>query len=173
MEWIRAGKNDFEAVAAFYRHVIDHTEHMDIYARWIYGQHPSDKMIMDYITSGFMYMMKESEKITAVSAVADRQEANYRPVAWGIDTADDEVAVLHILCTDPYRTGEGIGTRMLEAIYENAKRDGKKAVRLDTFAANLPAQHLYEKNGYIKRGNTFWNVDDLGIEEFYLYEKII
>ena len=45
MKLVKATEQDFQRITQFYRDVIAHTEHMDIYARWIYGQHPTDDMI--------------------------------------------------------------------------------------------------------------------------------
>ena len=44
MELIQAKATDFERITGFYRNVIDNTENMDIYGRWIYGLHPTDEM---------------------------------------------------------------------------------------------------------------------------------
>lgn len=40
---------DFALVREKYREVIKHTKDMDIHARWIYGKHPTDAMLKDYI----------------------------------------------------------------------------------------------------------------------------
>ena len=50
----QAAITDFEQIASFYKYVIDNTKNMEIYARWAYGQHPTDEMIMGFVCkSGF------------------------------------------------------------------------------------------------------------------------
>ena len=46
MELKTATKNDFDRLKAFYRDAILHTENIGIYAKWVYGQHPTDEMIL-------------------------------------------------------------------------------------------------------------------------------
>ena len=54
------------------------------------------------------------------------------------------------------------------------KKQGKKAIRLDTYEENLPAVRLYEKCGFQERGKV-----DLGLEPVYglkwyrVFEKVI
>ena len=47
MQLVLAG--DFAVVREKYIEVIEHTRDMNIYARWIYGQHPTDAVIQSYI----------------------------------------------------------------------------------------------------------------------------
>ena len=55
MKLIKATKHDFERITSFYRHVIADMADMDVYGKWIYGLHPTDGMLLDYIRSGVMY----------------------------------------------------------------------------------------------------------------------
>ena len=41
--------DDLAMVREKYIEVIEHTKDMNIHARWIYGQHPSDTLIQTYI----------------------------------------------------------------------------------------------------------------------------
>ena len=47
MQLVLAG--DLAMVREKYIEVIEHTKDMNIHARWIYGQHPSDTLIQTYI----------------------------------------------------------------------------------------------------------------------------
>ena len=55
MRLIAAGQQDFPRLREFYIHVIDHTEGMRDHAKWVYGQHPSDESLLDYIDAGVLY----------------------------------------------------------------------------------------------------------------------
>lgn len=55
MTLIRATENDFERLAEFYRRTVAETKGMELYAHWIYGLHPSDEMILGYISPENMF----------------------------------------------------------------------------------------------------------------------
>jgi ribosomal protein S18 acetylase RimI-like enzyme len=48
----------------------------------------------------------------------------------------------------PHARGQGVGTRLLEAIAEEARARGYREVRLDVVEENLRARALYERLGY-------------------------
>lgn len=49
----------------------------------------------------------------------------------------------------------------------------KLAVRLDALASNTPAHRLYEKLGFLRRGEASWYTSNAGQTDFYLYEYIL
>ncbi len=78
--------------------------------------------------------------------------------------------VLHALAIAPKLQGKGLGAAVVRFCTEKAKADGYKALRLDIVPGNLPAQKLYEKNGFQYAGDADL---DRGIEHipvFSLYE---
>ena len=62
---------------------------------------------------------------------------------------------------------------MIEGVLELARAQGKKAVRLDALASNIPAQHMYQKSGFMYRGNRNQYAANTGWTDFYFYEYII
>ena len=44
MELLKAEPRDFDRITEFYRYVVDHTEDMARYGRWIYRLHPTDEL---------------------------------------------------------------------------------------------------------------------------------
>ena len=48
MKLSKATEADFQRITQFYRDAIAHTKHMDRYARWTYGQYPTDEMNRGY-----------------------------------------------------------------------------------------------------------------------------
>lgn len=69
MRLIKAEENDFPALSVFYRYVIQNTKDMEIYAKWVYGQHPTDEMIKEYITEGSMYYCERDGEMIAAFAL--------------------------------------------------------------------------------------------------------
>ncbi len=153
MEMIRASENDFDRLTEFYRDVILHTENMDIYAKWIYGQHPTDEMIMGYIDEGAMYLCENDGAIISAVAVTPYQGEDYHDTEWSVVAADDEVSVVHILCVDPKLQKQGIARKTMELVIQMSRKMGKKAVRLDALSCNTPAHRLYSSSGFEKKGS--------------------
>lgn len=66
-----------------------------------------------------------------------------------IDRPDQ--AELRMLAVAPEAQGRGIGTALVGACLEQARRDGKREVTLHTVGAMARAQRLYERVGFRRR----------------------
>lgn len=171
MKLIKAQLNDLAKLTSFYKFAIDNTESMAQYGRWIYGVYPTDEIIKGYIDNGHMYYAEDNGELTAAVAVTPFQGADYHAVQWGVNAADDEVAVVHVLCVSPKRQKCGLAKSVMRVIISAARAD-KKAVRLDALCCNKPAQRLYESLGFQKRGSRRWYADNTGWTDFFLYEYV-
>lgn len=171
MELIRT--DDFEAVKAAYIDVIDHTPGIENHAHWVYGRHPSDESLREYIAGGEMYALKDGKQIAGTVVIVMHQGKEYEPVQWGIPLASDKVATLHLLAVCPAYRGRALGSLIIEKAKEIARQNGKKALRLDTLETNLPAQRMYEKAGLSHRGNQHWYAENTGWMDFRLYEFLL
>lgn len=169
----KAKTADFRRIADFYRYAVEHTENIRQYARWSYGNHPTDEMIQSYIERDTMYYWEENGLIVSAAALTLSQEENYHSVNWNARLNDDEVAVVHLLCVSPMKQRCGVGKAMMAELIGIAKSSRKKAVRLETLSSNLPACKLYESIGFIKCGTQNRYTDRVGWIEFGLYECII
>lgn len=143
---------------------------MELYAHWIYGLHPSDEMILGYISPGNMFFSELDGKIASAVAVVPRQEKEYHDVPWKMNPADDEVSVVHILCVAPEFQKKGIAARTMRAVIEMSRESGKKAVHLDALKCNTPARRLYESLGFSPAAERNWHTENAGQTDFVLYE---
>lgn len=173
MNTIKASINDFDRLTQFYRDAILNTENMEIYAKWIYGKHPTDEMILRYIEEGAMYYCEKDGSIASAAAVTLYQSDDYHKIDWKIQISDDEAAVVHILCVNPKLQKQGIAKKTMQLIIELCRTENKKAVRLDALSCNSPAHRLYESLGFEKRGQQRWFTENVGWTDFYLYEFIL
>lgn len=169
---IKAKEKDFARLTEFYRNAIINSENMDLYGKWIYGKHPTDEMIADYINSGAMYYTENCGSIISAAAVTERQGDDYRDADWGISLEDKEAAVLHILCVDSRIQRKGLGRATMELVKQLSRDLGKKALRLDALACNTPAHRLYESTGFELRDKRRWYTENAGWMDFLLYEYI-
>ena len=168
MQLVLAG--DFAVVREKYIEVIEHTKDMNIHARWIYGQHPTDAMIQSYIDRQEMYLFMDGQNVAGMTGLTMYQGEEYHGVIWSQRLKDDEVASLHILAVTPEYQGKGVSRRMMEAIISLAMEKGKKAIRLDTLASNIPARHMYKKFGFEYRGKQNLYAENTGWTDFLYYE---
>ena len=173
MKLIKASCTDFKKLTEFYSNAIKNTKNMSIYAKWIYGKHPTDEMIMGYIKENAMYFCESGGSVICAAAVTPYQGEDYHNTAWAVDLTDDEVAVVHILCVDPKLQKQGIARETMRLVIELSRSLCKKAVRLDALSCNIPAQHLYESLGFVKKGEECWYADNVGWTDFFLYEFVL
>lgn len=167
----RATKQDFDRIRDFYIYVIDNTENMRDCCRWVYGLHPDDSMIRGFIDGGDMYYGESDGKIVAAVAVSQRQDAGYHGIPWQLPLADDETAVLHILCCDPARRRQGLAKELMTDVRDMCRGLGKKAIRLDALVSNTPARTLYESLGYNRIATGRLYARNTGLPDFVFYEK--
>ena len=165
----RCDQNDLPRLTEFYRRVADASQ----YSRWAFGLHPTEAMIADYVAQGAAFVEETDGGIAAALAVTPQQPPEYREVSWRCALRDDEVAVVHLLAVDPRLQGRGLATALMREVLAQAKVDGKRAVRLDALATNLPAHRLYEALGFEKRGVFSWYAANTGQADFYLYEYLM
>ena len=170
MEFRYAADPDFERVTAFYRDAIARTPDMGIYAHWSYGLHPTDAMLRDYIRRGELILLEDGGVIRGAMALTLYQSEEYHAVGWGVDAADDEAAVVHILCIYPDCQRAGIGKRMIREAIRIARAEKKKAVRLDALESNTPAHGLYRALGFAYQGTQRLYADNTGWTNFLYFE---
>lgn len=162
--------DDFALVREKYIEVIEHTKDMNIHARWIYGKHPTDAMIQSYIDRQEMYLFMDGQNIAGMIAVTMYQSEAYHEIRWSQNLEDDELACLHILAVTPAYQGKGVSKKMMAEIISMVKENGKKAIRLDVLASNIPARRMYERLGFVYRGKQNLFAENTGWTDFLFYE---
>ena len=162
---------DLETVKGHYINVIENTPEIEKYARWVYGKHPTDEALRSFIENGEMYLLADGGTVAGMVAIVMHQGRDYEDIPWTEKLENDQVATLHLLAVCPEYRGRTLGNTILELAGELAKQQGKRAIRLDVLESNHPAQHLYEKNGFIFRGKEHWYAENTGWTDFLLYEK--
>ena len=173
MELTKAESGDFARITQFYREAILNSKDMGIYAKWEYGKHPSDDMIMGYIKSGTMYLCERDGAIISAAAVTPCQDEDYHDTLWGISAKDNEAAVVHLLCVDPKLQRQGVARETMRLIITMCQTLGKKAVRLDALSCNTPAHRLYESLGFRKMSCRRWYAENVGWTDFFLFELVL
>lgn len=129
--------------------------------------YPTAQMILNDIKNRYTYLVKADEKVvgfyTSNSIIEDDVHDN---VQWIY--AGEKWIVLHRLCVDVDVQGKGIGQEILMDFEKRAKENEFESIRIDVFATNKAAIHIYEKFGYTLVGDA---ACDRG--PFLIYEKRI
>lgn len=167
---VGATQQDFDDIIAFYDDVSARTPDIALYARWSKGKHPTEEDIQIYIEEGSMYLYRENGGIVGAMAVTMYQGEDYHAIEWVRQVGNDEAAVIHILAVSPDRQGEGIGSEMIREAIHLAQANGMKAVRLDALASNTPAHRIYERLGFVQRGQQHLYAENTGWTDFYFFE---
>lgn len=106
--------------------------------------------------------------------------ASWRYMAYGLyrlfhgRTGSDAVHIDPIVVSSEAR-GMGVGTKLLEAVFNYAKKHRKRKVILEVVDTNPRARKLYEKMGFrvVKVENTMLLTSQAGFQKVYHMEKII
>ena len=173
MKFRQALPADLAPLCDFYRYVIENTDNMPQYCRWVFGLHPTEEMIRDYIEAEAMYFFEDGDKIAAAAAMTMAQDEDYHGIEWGLACADDAVAVIHIFGVRPELRHTGLAQEFASALIRTASARGKRAVRLDALASNVPAHRFYERLGFVKRGEQQMYACNVGMTEFRFYERAL
>lgn len=166
-------EEDFDRMIAFYQDAIENTKDMERYGKWIFGLHPTEEMIREYIRKGNMYDCEEGGVLLGAMAITWEQGEDYHDTDWAVSFQDDEVVVVHLLCVNPAVQKQGVEKQMMKCAIALFKEKGKKALRLDALSCNSPAQRLYESIGFVRRGTKRWYADNVGWTDFFLYEFML
>lgn len=65
---------------------------------------------------------------------------------------EPDLLLMDGIAVSPDARGLGIGTQLLDAVVEEAARQGKHAVRLDVINTNPRAKALHERRGFVAKG---------------------
>ena len=171
MQFRNARPIDLKPLCAFYQDVIDRTENMKTCCRWIFGLHPSEELLREFLEAEAMYLCEDGGKIVAGAAMTMAQDEDYHDIAWQYPHEDDEVAVIHIFGVLPELRHTGLAQKFAAALILTASEAGKKSVRLDALASNLPAHRFYERLGFVKRGVKEMHACNVGRTEFWFFER--
>ncbi|KAF7535167.1 hypothetical protein G7054_g5607 [Neopestalotiopsis clavispora] len=69
-----------------------------------------------------------------------------------VDGPDHEIAVMQKVYVDSSMHGQGVGSRLIQAIEDLAREKGVKKLWLTVWEENVKAQRLYQRLGYERTG---------------------
>lgn len=155
LEFSRAAKENIDEICELYKSVIKCT-----FTTWD-ENYPSKQLIADDIKNKNLYILKNNEKIVAVSFLGkyEKEDDDWKfklKNGYGIAR----------ICVSADFQGKGIGTWFLKLLIDEAKQRGADGLHFHVCVQNKSAIKMYEKAGFQNCG---LGESNYGFE-FYKYE---
>jgi GNAT superfamily N-acetyltransferase len=153
---------DMPAVYALFKGAIDRMNQTGI-LQWdeIY---PAPANLNADLAAGQLYVAEiDGGAVAAAVALSEDCHPDYQTAAW---QGGEPCLIVHRLCVSPDYQGQGIARAVMLWVEKWAKANGYADIRLDAFSQNPYALRMYDRLGYVKRGEALWRK---GL--FYLMEK--
>lgn len=146
---------DLPLVGGIYDAILDQEEASGVsYTNWQRGKYPTVEYARRALEAGTLYVAEEDGTIYGSAVLNGEQLPEYDAISWQFQAQPQEVMVIHTLVIHPAWAGGGRARAFVAFCEEEARRQGKRVIRLDTYQGNQPANALYPKLGYRLAGAT-------------------
>lgn len=139
---------DIKSVENIYNELLKYESEHGAFTVWQAGIYPTGKTTEDALSTSSLYVLDESDEISASIILNQTQPEEYEKIKWNYIANPDEVLVVHLLCVPPSKSGLGYGTEMMKFAIRKGRQMNCKVIRLDTGLQNKPAISLYKKFGF-------------------------
>ena len=128
-----ATEQDLPLVGSIYEEILAEEEKRPAsFTNWQRGKYPTVEHARAALEAGTLYVAEEDGEVYGCVNLNGEQLAEYAALNWSVPADPEDVAFCE----------------------EEARRKGKKVMRLDTYEGNLPANTMYPKLGYTFVGGT-------------------
>ena len=164
---------DLNGITAIYDAILDREEAGPVYTNWPRGKYPTTDTARQAREAGTLYVGQEDGFLWGVVNLNGIQLPEYDAIPWTIPAEREQVAVIHTLCIHPAASGQGRAKQMVTFCEEEARRQGKTVMRLDTWEGNLPANRMYPALDYRYAGAAEFFFQGFIREILNCYEKAL
>ena len=164
---------DLYGITAIYDAILDREEAGPVYTNWQRGKYPTTDTARQALEAGTLYVGQEDGFLWGVVNLNGIQLPEYDAIPWTIPAEREQVAVIHTLCIHPAASGQGRAKQMVTFCEEEARRQGKTVMRLDTWEGNLPANRMYPALDYRYAGAAEFFFQGFIREILNCYEKAL
>ena len=162
---------DLDGITAIYDAIPGREEAGPVYTNWQRGKYPTADTARQALEARTLYVGEEDGFLWGVVNLNGIQLPEYDAILWTFPAERNQVAVIHTLCIHPARAGRGLARRMVAFCEEEARRQGRAVMRLDTWDGNLPANRMYPVLGYRYAGAAEFFFQGFIREILNCYEK--
>lgn len=115
--------------------------------------YPARQTVADDAARGRLFVLSVAQECVATVTLDDIQAPEYETVPWQYPTP---ALVVHRLCVDPARQGQGFGRTLMDFAEAHAAEHGYASIRLDSYSMNPEAMALYRRRGYRDAGRVLF-----------------
>ncbi len=163
---------DLGAVAAIYEEVLTQEDARPRhYTNWVRGKYPTIDTARKSLEEGCLWASEEQGELCASFVLNGVQLPEYDAIPWQFAAPRDKVAVIHTLVVSPRWSGRGKAREIVAFCEDEARRQGKAVLRLDTPETNDPANAMYPKLGFRLAGAAQFFFQGFIREVLNCYEK--
>lgn len=163
---------DLPAIARIYEEILSEEDKRPAsYTNWQRGKYPTEDTARQALSEGTLWTAEEAGDIYGAVILNGTQLPEYDHIAWQFSAGRDQVMVIHTLVISPRWSGRGKAREMVAFCEEEARRQGKTVMRLDTYEGNIPANAMYPRLGYRFAGGTEFFFQGFIHEVLNCYEK--
>jgi len=127
------------------------------------AEYPSREDIVQDLAHETLYVIRRTQQIVAAITIDQNTPQEYSQLSWN---NPPPVVSFHRLMVHPAFQGQGLAKALLHFAETIAQRDHASSIRLDAFAENEAANHLYQVLGYREVGKLAFRTGT-----FCCYEK--
>ena len=166
--------SDLDTVAEIYEEILAAEDaRPESYTNWQRGKYPTRDTARAALEAGTLWIGEEDGVIYGCVNLNGEQLPEYAQIPWSISAAPEEVGVIHTLVIRPDWSGRGKAREFVAFCEDELRRQGKRTVRLDTYACNLPANAMYPRLGYRFAGAAEFFFQGFVHEILNCYEKAL
>ncbi len=145
--------------------------------QWQAG-YPNRSIYEKDIADGISYVLcDDNDEVQGVCALIFDGEPLYDSILTGNGEfpgrwqSNGPHCVIHRICVDADKNGEGLGTVFARKIMKMAIAKGCSSIRVDTHRGNLPMRGMLKKNGFVETGVIF--IPEPHTNERITYERLL
>lgn len=164
---------DKEKVINLYKLVIDQIKDNRYNPEWIFGKYPKEENIVKPLEANEVIVGEINSEIVSAMVVNHNTNEGYDEVKWNVITSDDNIYFIHLVAVNQNFTNRGIAKQMLNYVFNMARDESIKSIRLSLNINNSNIENLYLKQGFEYVDTITVLIEDRGFKTFKLFEKII
>lgn len=168
-----AQADEYDRVRDFYYSLIDAMRDAKYGPGWKKDIYPSRALLERSIEHGQLYIAWIDGQIAGCMIVNHEYNDGYKHITWSIEAADSELLVIHALGVHPMFSRRGIAGKMVREVFETARQNNIKAIRLDVLEGNIPAEKTYLKMGFKYLDTVQMFYEDTGWTNYRLFEYAV
>lgn len=159
--------NDLEEICKLYKAVIDDLKNIKKIDMLWNDTYPFCELNND-ISNKAMYVIENKNKIVGCFALNKYDNTEYQNIKWTLNK--NKFFYLNRLAILPTEQGKGYAKEAMKFIQDYALNNKYDVIRLTVYSENKWAINLYEKCGFNKVKNGYYQLED---KKYIGYEKLI